>query len=71
MATSEATTSTNDYQAPSASPPLIGPPSSDSDVNAKRVTLGSSETVKLDNLGPLVVNSDGVSNSFPCSQATA
>ncbi|KAG2123412.1 hypothetical protein DEU56DRAFT_721153, partial [Suillus clintonianus] len=36
---------------------LIAPPSADND--AKQVTLGSSETVKLDALGPIVVNSDG------------
>ncbi|OJA20960.1 hypothetical protein AZE42_03503 [Rhizopogon vesiculosus] len=60
MSASEATTSTNGHQTPNASPLLIAPPSSSSDnVNAKQVTLGSSETVKFDNLGPLVVNSDG------------
>ncbi|OAX34358.1 hypothetical protein K503DRAFT_803657 [Rhizopogon vinicolor AM-OR11-026] len=58
MPASEATASTNDHHTPSASPLLIAPPSSDN-VNAKQVTLGSSETVKFDNLGPLVVNNDG------------
>lgn len=58
MATTEATTSTNDQQTSSASTLLIAPPSS-GDVNARQVPLGSSESVKLDNLGPLVVNSDG------------
>ncbi|KAG1740166.1 uncharacterized protein EDB91DRAFT_361075 [Suillus paluster] len=61
MAPSEATpprTSINDdQQTPSATPLLIAPPADDR--NAKQVTLGSSETVKLEALGPMVVNGDG------------
>ncbi|KAG1821418.1 hypothetical protein EV424DRAFT_836214 [Suillus variegatus] len=57
MAPSEAMTNINDdQQMPSATPLLIAPPAND---DAKQVTLGSSETIKLDALGPMVVNSDG------------
>ena len=60
MATSKETTSINDQQTPSTLPLLTAPPSLDAE-NTKNISLGSSETFKLDNLGPLVVNSDGVS----------
>ena len=60
MATSKETTSINDQQTPSTLPLLTAPPSPDAE-NTKHVSLGSSDTVKFDNLGPLVVNSDGVS----------
>ncbi|KAJ8595022.1 hypothetical protein M405DRAFT_783863 [Rhizopogon salebrosus TDB-379] len=59
MVTTEVTTSANDQQTSSAASPLLIAPPSSNDVSARQVPLGSSETVKLDNLGPLVVNSDG------------
>ncbi|KAG2126253.1 uncharacterized protein EDB93DRAFT_1097176 [Suillus bovinus] len=56
MARPEAITNINDQQTSSATPLLMAPSANH---DAEQVTMGFSEAIKLDALGPMVVNSDG------------